>query len=144
MIDPTTTHPFPSQNGHTAITDAPPQPTFTRASERNERVETLIIGAGQSGLSIGYQLMRLGRPHVILDANERIGDAWRRRWDSLRLFTPAKFNSLAGMDFPADPNYFPTKDEMADFLEEYARRFNLPVRSAIRVERLWKENGRYV
>lgn len=144
MIDPTTTHPTPSRNGHTAIMDAPPRPSFTAPSERTERVETLIIGGGQSGLSMGYQLTRLGRPHLIVDSNERIGDAWRNRWDSLRLFTQAKFNGLAGMRFPADGDYFPTKDEMADFLEEYARRFELPVRNGIRVERLWKEDDRFV
>ena len=81
---------------------------------------------------------------MILDANERIGDSWRKRWDSLRLFTPAKFDSLAGMRFPAPRNSFPTKDEMADYLEAYAARFSLPVRSGVRVERLFKRGARYV
>jgi putative flavoprotein involved in K+ transport len=75
---------------------------------------------------------------LILDANARIGDAWRHRWDSLRLFTAAKFDGLDGLPFPADPNYFPTKDEMADYLETYAARFALPVRTSTRVTRLSK------
>ena len=81
---------------------------------------------------------------VILEAHARIGDAWRARWDSLRLFTPAKFDGLPGMAFPAPRNYFPTKDEMADYLEAYARRFALPVRTGVRVERLFQRGARYV
>jgi putative flavoprotein involved in K+ transport len=100
------------------------------------RVNTVVIGAGQAGLSVGYHLSRRGVPFVILDANDRVGDQWRRRWDSLRLFTPARFAGLDGMAFPAQPHYFPTKDEMADFLERYARTFQLPVLSGARVERV--------
>ena len=81
-----------------------------------ERVQTIVIGGGQAGLSVGYHLMQRGIPFVILEANQRIGDSWRRRWDSLRLFTPARFDGLAGLPFPARPHAFPTKDEMADYL----------------------------
>ena len=86
-------------------------------------------GARQ-GFRVGYHLARQGRPFVILDANERIGDSWRKRWDSLRLFTPARFDGLAGMPFPASPKrQFPTKNQMGDYLEAYAtQRFKLPVR----------------
>ena len=101
-----------------------------------QRIQTVIIGAGQAGLSVGYHLARHGMPFVILEANERIGDTWRRRWDSLRLFTPARFNGLDGMPFPAEPRYFPTKDEMADYLEAYAAKFNLPVRTGVEVDRV--------
>ena len=101
-----------------------------------ERFQVVVIGAGQAGLSVGYHLARLGLNFVILDAEERVGDAWRRRWDSLRLFTPARYDGLDGMPFPAPADSFPTKDEMADYLEAYARRFALPVRSGVRVERL--------
>lgn len=111
---------------------------------RSERVETLVIGGGQAGLSVGYHLARRSLPFLIVDANERVGDAWRKRWDSLRLFTPAKFSALHGMRFPAPPNSFPTKDEMADYLEAYAKRFELPVRNGIRVERLSRRNGRFL
>ena len=92
---------------------------------QTERVQTLIIGGGQTGLSTGYHLRRRGLPFVILDANQRIGDSWRNRWDSLRLFTPARFDGLDGMPFPAPAHSFPTKDEMADYLASYARRFDL-------------------
>ena len=81
---------------------------------------------------------------MILDAHSRIGDSWRKRWDSLRLFTPAKFDGLDGMPFPAAPNYFPTKDEMADYLEGYARHFKLPVHSGVRVQRVFKYGARFV
>ena len=77
--------------------------------------DTIVIGGGQAGLTTGYHLQQAGRDFVILDAYERIGDAWRNRWDSLRLFTPARFNGLVGMPFPARPHTFPTKDEMADY-----------------------------
>jgi putative flavoprotein involved in K+ transport len=112
--------------------------------ETTEHFETLIIGAGQSGLSVGYHLARLGRPFVIVDARDRIGAVWRERWDSLRLFTPARFDGLDGMPFPAPPHYFPTKNEMADYLEAYAARFDLPVRCGVRVDRLTRAGGRFV
>src|SRR5262245_22802823 len=66
-----------------------------------ERVETVIVGGGQAGLAVGYHLARRQQPFLILDANERVGDAWRTRWDSLRLFTPAKYDGLPGWRFPA-------------------------------------------
>lgn len=108
----------------------------------SERIHTVIIGAGQAGLSVGYHLARRRIPFVILEANQRIGDTWRRRWDSLRLFTPARFDGLEGMPFPAPPFSFPTKDEMASYLEAYAVRFHLPVRTGVRVERVSREAGR--
>ena len=98
-----------------------------------ERFDVIVIGAGQAGLSVGYHLARQGLSFVILDANQRVGDSWRKRWDSLRLFTPARFDSLDGMPFPAPPHSFPTKDEMAGYLESYAKRFALPVRNGVKV-----------
>jgi putative flavoprotein involved in K+ transport len=109
-----------------------------------ERIQTAIIGAGQAGLSVGYHLSRFGRPTVILDENDRVGDSWRQRWDSLRLFTPARFSSLPGMPFPADSWHFPWRDEMANYLESYADRFSLPVRTGVQVRSLSRENGTYV
>ena len=85
------------------------------------------------GSRVGYHLAKRGLPFVILEANGRIGDTWRRRWDSLRLFTPARFDGIPGLPFPAAPNAFPTKDEMADYLEGYVKRFALPVRTGIQV-----------
>jgi putative flavoprotein involved in K+ transport len=109
-----------------------------------ERVQTVVIGGGQAGLSVGYHLARRGLPFVILDANERIGDSWRKRWDSLRLFTPARFNGLEGMPFPAPPDEFPTKNQMGDYLEAYAERFRLPVRTGIRVEKVTRRGSAYL
>jgi putative flavoprotein involved in K+ transport len=101
-----------------------------------ERHDTVIVGAGPAGLAVGYHLMRRGQSCIILEADERIGDTWRRRWDSLRLFTPARYDGLPGMRFPAPPWSFPTKDELADYLEAYADRFQLPVRTGVRVSGL--------
>jgi putative flavoprotein involved in K+ transport len=109
-----------------------------------ERYETVIVGGGQAGLSVGYYLKKQGRSFVILDASERIGDSWRKRWDSLRLYSPAFRDGLPGMLFPAPRSTYPTKDEMGDYLEAYATRFELPVRSGIAVDLLTKESGRYV
>jgi putative flavoprotein involved in K+ transport len=106
--------------------------------------ETVIIGGGQAGLAAAYHLKRRGHPAVILDENERVGDSWRKRWDSLRLFTPAKYDGLPGSRFPARRWSFPTKDEMADYLEAYAARFELDVRTGIKVDRLSKRNGSYL
>src|SRR6266571_1857547 len=109
-----------------------------------ERFDTIIIGGGQAGLAAGQFLGKQGRSSVILDASERVGDAWRTRWDSLRVFTPAKYNGLPGMRFPAPALSFPTKDEVADYMAAYAKRFALPVRSGVRVERLERQGGGFV
>ena len=109
-----------------------------------EQFQVVVIGGGQAGLSTGFCLAERGLPFVILDANPRIGDAWRRRWDSLRLFTPAKYDGLIGMPFPAPPFSFPTKDQMADYLETYATRFRLPVRTGVKVDRVRREGARYI
>jgi len=115
------------------------------ASHRSrESFHTVVIGGGQAGLSVGYYLTRQRRPFVILDASTRVGDAWRQRWDSLRLFTPAVFDTLEGMAFPAPRYSFPTKDDMADYLEAYARRFELPVRSGVRADRLTRSGNKYI
>jgi putative flavoprotein involved in K+ transport len=108
------------------------------------RVETVVIGAGQAGLAAGYHLARRGRDFVILDAGRRVGDNWRSHWDSLRLYSPARAASLPGMRFPAPPASYPTKDQMADFLETYAATFDLPVRTGVRVTRLARHDGEYL
>jgi putative flavoprotein involved in K+ transport len=108
-----------------------------------ERFETIVIGAGQAGLAVGYHLAGRGLDFVILEANERIGDTWRKRWDSLRLFTPARYDAIAGMPFPAPATSFPKKDDMADYLEAYAARFQLPVRTGVRVDGLSRRGDRY-
>jgi putative flavoprotein involved in K+ transport len=110
----------------------------------SERVQVVVIGGGQAGLSVGYCLARHGLSFVILEANARVGDSWRKRWDSLRLFTPAKYDGLIGLPFPAPAFSFPTKDQMADYLEAYARQFHLPVRTGVKVDRVWRDGTRYV
>ena len=112
--------------------------------ERHESLETLVIGGGQAGLAVGYHLSSRRLPFVIVDANERVGDAWRNRWDSLRLFTPNFFNALPGLPFPGPRWALPTKDEFADYLESYAQRFELPVRTGVEVERLARNGDRFV
>ncbi|HSK18489.1 MAG TPA: NAD(P)-binding domain-containing protein [Longimicrobiales bacterium] len=114
-----------------------------RSARVSERIHTVVIGGGQAGLSVGYHLARRRVPFVILDASERIGDSWRARWDSLHLFTPACFDGLDGMTFPAAPWSFPTKDAMADYLEAYAAEFDLPVRTGVRVDGLKRVGGRF-
>jgi putative flavoprotein involved in K+ transport len=116
----------------------------SRGGETMKRFETVIIGGGQAGLATAYHLKRRGRPFVVLDAEERIGDAWRQRWDSLRLFTPAKYDRLPGMRFPGRRWSFPTKDEMGDYLEAYAERFELPVRTGVYVDRIYRDGDRYL
>ena len=118
---------------------------FSRLHEgaARTRVDVLVIGAGQAGLSVGYHLKKLGLSFVIVDAHDRIGDAWRKRWDTLRLFTPARYDGLDGLPFPAPANHFPTKDEMAGYLEQYAAHFQLPVRTGVKVNRLWRQGERY-
>jgi putative flavoprotein involved in K+ transport len=101
-----------------------------------ERVNTIIIGGGQAGLSAGYHLAKRGVSFLILDAGARVGDVWRHRWDSLRLFTPARHAGLDGLPFPAPSFSFPTKNEMADYLETYARTLALPIRLGMRVTRV--------
>jgi putative flavoprotein involved in K+ transport len=114
------------------------------AHPNNERYNTVVIGAGQAGLSVGYHLKKRNIPFIILEAHPRVGDSWRQRWDSLRLFTPSRFDGLDGMSFPGPSNYFPTKDEMADFLELYARQFGLPVQTGVTVERLSRTNSHFL
>ena len=113
------------------------------AGSRPEYVETLVIGGGQAGLAVGHELKKRGRPFLILDAHPRVGDAWRTRWDSLLLFTPARYNGLPGMRFPASGGTFVTKDQMADYLEEYARHFDLPICTSTRVDGLSRAGERY-
>ena len=109
-----------------------------------EQIEAVVIGAGQAGLAVGYHLAKRSREFAILDGDDRIGDSWRTRWDSLRLFTPARYNGLPGWRYPAASWSFPTKDEMADYLEAYAACFELPVRTGVKVERLSREGYRFV
>ena len=106
-----------------------------------QHIETLIIGAGQAGLSTGYHLQRLGRPCLVVDRNERIGDNWRQQWDTLKLYSPAKYDGLPGLEFPAPPWSYPGKEDVADYLEKYAIHADLPVRMSTSVDRLEARPG---
>ena len=110
---------------------------------RAEQFEVIVIGGGQAGLAAGYHLAARGVQFVILEAGRRIGDSWRNRWESLRLFTPARLDSLPGLPFPTDTNALPTKDAMADYLCSYASQFNLPIRHELRVDEVKMDAGRF-
>ena len=126
-----------------AATKSPRIPV-PQSSARVQQVDTVVVGGGQAGLATGYELARRDVDFVILEGGARVGDVWRERWDSLRLFTPARYSGLPGMPFPAPPMHLPDKDEVGDYLERYAERFDLPVRLQTRVERLRREEGRYL
>jgi putative flavoprotein involved in K+ transport len=106
--------------------------------------DTIVIGGGQAGLAMGYFLARERRNFVILDAGERVGDPWRERWDSLRLFTQAGISGLPGLPFPAPGPSFPGKDAVAAYLEGYAERFALPVHLRRRVDTLCRHDDGYL
>ena len=110
----------------------------------SEHFDTVVVGGGQAGLAVGYHLARLGPRFVILEANRSVGDCWRERFDSLRLYSPARYDGLPGFGFPAPPWSFPTKDDVADYLESYVERFSLPVSTGVQVESLSREGDRYV
>lgn len=114
------------------------------ARTTGDRYQTIVVGGGQAGLVVGRELQKRGADFVILDASERVGDAWRQRWDSLRLFTQAFMNGLPDMEFPGAKNEFVGKDEVADFLERYASEMDLPVRSGVRVQRVSRDGDEFV
>jgi putative flavoprotein involved in K+ transport len=99
---------------------------------RVERFGTIVVGGGQAALAVGHHLAARDVDFVMLSDESRVGDNWRKRWDSLRLFTPARYSSLPGMPFTAPPDHLADKDEVADYLERYAERFDLPVRLGAR------------
>ena len=105
--------------------------------------DTIVIGAGQAGLAAGYFLSRTGRRFVLLESAAEIGESWRRRWDSLRLFTPNRYNALPGMAFPGERYALPNKDEVAAYLQAYAAHFNLPIRTATRVSSVERDGDRF-
>ena len=110
------------------------------APPRDSILDVIVIGAGQSGLAIGRQLQQRGQRFLILDAGPAIGHVWRSRWDSLRLYTAARYSSLPGLPFPGDPDSYPTKDDVAQYLSRYARAFALPIRRNTRVTRVSRDD----
>ena len=106
--------------------------------------DVVVIGASQAGLAIGYHLAQRGARFVILDAASEIGQVWRSRWDSLTLFTPAQYSSLPGMPFPLPNDTYPSKDDVASYLEAYVSEFDLPVKLGATVTSLTKDAGEFV
>lgn len=113
------------------------------ASAMSERHDVVVVGGGQAGLAASHHLSRSGIEHVVLDASATVGDAWRERWDSLRLFTPAMIDGLPGLPFPAPPGTLPAKDAMADYLAAYAAANRAPVQGGVRVDTLERADGGY-
>jgi putative flavoprotein involved in K+ transport len=111
---------------------------------RDDCLDVIVIGAGQAGLSLAWHLAQQNRRFLVLDAAPELGHAWRSRWDSLRLFSPAQYDSLPGMEFPAPADTYPTKDEVADYLAGYAARFQLPVLLGTNVTRVQQRGDRLV
>jgi putative flavoprotein involved in K+ transport len=105
--------------------------------------DVVVVGGGQAGLAIGYFLARRRRDFVILEAADAPAAAWRDRWDSLRLFTPVRYSSLPGLPFPGDPESYPARDEVVEYLTDYTRRFELPVELRSRVRSIRRSDGRY-
>ena len=102
----------------------------------DDTVDVIVVGAGQAGLAIAWYLARLGLRFQVLEASAELGQSWRSRWDSLTLFTPAQYDALPGMPFPAPADTYPTKEPVADYLHAYADAFRLPVRLNARVTSL--------
>jgi putative flavoprotein involved in K+ transport len=113
-------------------------------SHATDRYEVIVVGAGQAGLAIGYYLKRQGRRFTILEATDAPAAAWRQRWDSLRLFTPARYDSLPGRAFPGDPDSYPGRDDVVEYLTDYARAFQLPVELNSRVRAVRRTDGGYL
>ena len=114
----------------------------------NRELDVAVIGAGQAGLAMGRELTLRGQNVMIFDAARRVGDSWRNRWDSLRLFTPARHSALPGLKLELDPDHYPSKDELADYLladylEDYARRFRLPLALDEGVLEAHRDNGAF-
>ena len=110
----------------------------------NDVLDVLVIGGGQAGLAMGHHLAERGSRFLILDASAEIGQVWRTRWDSLRLFTPPQYDNLPGLPFPAAPDTYPGKDAVADYLQTYAAHSHLPVRLGTTVTSLTSSGGQYV
>jgi putative flavoprotein involved in K+ transport len=108
-----------------------------------DRYDVAVIGAGQAGLAAGYLLARKGLRITILEAADSLAPAWRERWDSLTLFTPRRYDSLPGLEFPGDLDGYPGRDEVIAYLERYAETFDLPVQLRCEVRSVGSENGAF-
>jgi putative flavoprotein involved in K+ transport len=109
----------------------------------SDRLDVAVVGGGQAGLAVGHFLAGQGRHFAILEAAAEPAAAWRARWDSLRLFTPVRYDSLPGLAFPGDPDTYPSRDEVVAYLEDYVRRFELPLELDSRVLAIRDLDGRF-
>jgi putative flavoprotein involved in K+ transport len=118
---------------------------MTTTSIDPHRPDAIIIGAGQAGLATAALLAGRGLSCTVLEESARVGDQWRRRYDSLRLNTPARWDGLPGMPFPAAPDAWPTGRDMGDYLEAYAQAMDLTVRTGTTVLRVDRaEDGGWI
>jgi putative flavoprotein involved in K+ transport len=125
-------------------TDAAGRPEVASPGLAGAPLDVLVIGGGQAGLAMGYHLAQSGRSFQIVDAGAGIGQTWRSRWDSLRLFTSGRYDNLPGLPFPASPDAYPGRDDVAGYLQAYAAKFALPVRLNTSVTSLTRSGGTYV
>jgi len=109
-----------------------------------DRHEVIVVGAGQAGLALGYSLAQRGHDFTILEAAEEPAAAWRERWESLRLFTPVRYDSLPGLPFPGDPDRYPGRDDVVAYLTDYVRHFDLPVELGSRVRSIRTADDAYL
>ncbi len=107
-------------------------------------LDFVVIGAAQAGLSMAYYLKKINKNFLIVDKEQEIGFSWLNRWDSLKLFTPAEFNKLPGMDFPAPKGHYPSKYEVAEYFKAYAQKFDFPVQLNTLVTEVKKEKGGFL
>ena len=106
----------------------------------NSRIfDVIVIGAGQAGLATGWHLRQQGVEFLILDEQQRPGGNWRNYYDSLKLFSPAAYSSLPGLAFPGEAKHYPSRNEVVDYLEGYAERFQLQIRPNTRVATVHRE-----
>src|SRR5207253_4280703 len=119
------------------------QPTSATGATGDD-LEVIVVGGGQAGLAVGYFLAQQGRTFAILEAAEEPAAAWLARWDSLKLFTPARYSGVPGLPFPGDPDSYPGRDDVVAYLTEYARHFALPVVLGSRVRAIQRAEGRYL
>ena len=113
------------------------------AGSAGDRYEVIVVGGGRAGLAMGYFLGEQGRQFAILEAADKPAATWRARWDSLKLFTPVRYNSLPGLAFPGNPDSYPGRDDVADYLTRYARHFDLPVELNSRVQSIRADDSGY-
>lgn len=105
-----------------------------------EIYDTIIIGGGQAGLSVAYFLQKTKLKYLILDNQSEPGGAWQHTWDSLKLFSPAQYSSLSGWQMPATENEYPTKLEFLNYLSNYEKRYDFPIKRDTIVINVSKKN----